>query len=280
MRTPAASSRSGRRNAVSRLLAACLLLAVAGAARPAAAQTGPWVVSERRGHVEFYSEWHCDRAALLRELDAVASELNTLLGIPAPRQPVQIILFASRGNYLRYLSDRLPESRSRVALFYQNGETSQIYVTRSTSLITDLRHEYTHVLLHQHLAFLPLWIDEGLAEYLELPEAERLRAPRAKAVMWKARFGWSPPLSELEMLREPLEMTHQDYAASWAVICFLLNSSPANRQILQDYLDVIARGEAPGRFSRFSSRIAPGVTEEMSSWLRRPEIRLNLIRAD
>ena len=36
---------------------------------------------------------------------------------------------------------------------------------------TDLRHELTHALLHGVLQDVPLWLDEGLAVYFELPPA-------------------------------------------------------------------------------------------------------------
>ena len=40
-------------------------------------------------------------------------------------------------------------------------------------LRTDLRHELTHALLHGVLKDVPLWLDEGLAGFFELPPDAR-----------------------------------------------------------------------------------------------------------
>jgi hypothetical protein len=240
----------------------------------AIAGNGGWVVSERHGNVEIYSQFHLNRAEVMGELRDVESELIRLLGLPGNEQPVQLILFQDHGSYLNYLSARLPESRSRRALFYQNGNTGQIYAIRGRALLTDLRHEYTHALLHQQLRFIPLWLDEGLAEYLETRSTERLATRRAAGLKWKARLGWQASLTDLEALDGPLQMTADDYTQSWAIVCFLANHSPKTRQILQNYVQTIAGGEAPGRFSRFASEELPELGFEVNSYFRKPQIRL------
>ncbi|GIT30210.1 MAG: hypothetical protein Ct9H300mP1_22560 [Planctomycetaceae bacterium] len=37
-----------------------------------------------------------------------------------------------------------------------------------TGFPEDLRHEFTHGVLHSSLKRVPLWLDEGLAEYFEV----------------------------------------------------------------------------------------------------------------
>ena len=54
-----------------------------------------------------------------------------------------------------------------------------VYAYRHPELPIDLRHECTHALLHANLPMVPLWLDEGLAEYFEMPEAERRVRPSA-----------------------------------------------------------------------------------------------------
>jgi len=233
-----------------------------------------WAVSERHGNIEIFSQFHVDRHQLLRELHDVESDVRQLLGLPETADTIQLILFHSRQQYLQHLEAHLPHSKSRRALYYKNGSTGQIYVVRSRELMTDVRHEYTHALLHQHLRFLPLWLDEGLAEYYERREAEQLVTARAKGLKWKARFGWRASLTELESLENSLEMTADDYANSWAIVCYLIHRSPGSRQLLRTYVQTIHRGEAPGRFSRFAARDLPDLEMDLNSYFRKPEIRL------
>ena len=66
----------------------------------------------------------------------------------------------------------------------------------------DLRHEATHALLHVAVGDLPLWLDEGLAEYFEVHRRPSRPAtpstspgcPRTSAT------GWTPDLARLETL--------------------------------------------------------------------------------
>ena len=180
------------------------------------------------------------------------------------------------GSYLQFLENTIPQSRQRKAIFYRNGDVYQVYAYRSRTLITDLRHEVTHAILHQHLPFLPLWIDEGLAEYLEEPEFSRSDSSRTKSARWKARIGWSPSLQALENIPNAESMDADDYRDSWAMTCMLLNESDTSLQALRDYLAVIHQGEAPGLFSKFQKTADSAVFSRANSYFRKMPIRLSL----
>ena len=45
----------------------------------------------------------------------------------------------------------------------------KVFAYKSKALPVDVRHEGTHGLLHAALPMVPLWLDEGLAEYFEVP---------------------------------------------------------------------------------------------------------------
>lgn len=231
-----------------------------------------WVVQEQRGVYELYAEFDPGTPALWMQLNDVQNELQSLLNIKPSGDKIQIMLFSSHARYLQYLNASIPEARQRRAIFFRNGDVFQIYAFRSRSLTTDLRHEFTHALLHQHLQFLPLWIDEGLAEYFEEPSAARLRSGRQSSVRWKTRLGWTPSLRELESIPAASDMTEDDYRDSWAWVSFLLNDSPETRRILADYLQVIAGGEAPGPFSRYLAERAPAAGNRLNSYFRKIQI--------
>jgi hypothetical protein len=53
-----------------------------------------------------------------------------------------------------------------------------VFAYRGEDFETDLRHECTHALLNAALPVVPLWLDEGLAEYFEvLPQSAIARKP-------------------------------------------------------------------------------------------------------
>lgn len=239
------------------------------------AQQSRWVVEDKRGAMEVYAEFDPNLPELWQNVDDVARELKDLLAVEPNGKPIQIILYRDQGSYLRHLASSIPQSRQRKAIFYRNGDVYQVYAYRNRSLMTDVRHEVTHAILHQHLPFLPLWIDEGLAEYLEEPEFLRSGSTRTKSARWKSRVGWSPSLASLEAIPTAESMDANDYTDSWAMICMLLNESVTSRQALRDYLEVIHRGEAPGPFSKFEKTAESGVFSRANFYFRKIPIRLS-----
>jgi hypothetical protein len=257
------------------LHSALRILIFLGLSHLASAQQSRWVVEDKRDSVEVYAEFDPGLRDLWRNVDDVARELKELVAAEPNGKSIQIILFRDQGSYLRYLATTVPQSRQRKAIFYRNGDVYQVYAYRSRTLITDLRHEVTHAILHQHLPFLPLWIDEGLAEYLEEPESARPDSSRTRSARWKARVGWSPSLASLEAIPTAESMDANDYTDSWAMTCLLLNESEASRQALRDYLEMIHRGEAPGPFSKFEKTLESGVFSRANFYFRKTPIRLS-----
>lgn len=241
----------------------------------AQAQQSRWAIEDKRGSIEVFAEFDPGMHHLWQNVDEVARELKVLLAVEPTDQAIQIILFRDEGSYLRYLATTVPQSRQRKAIFYRNGDVYQVYAYRSRTLTTDLRHEVTHAILHQHLPFLPLWIDEGLAEYLEEPESERSGSSRTKTARWKARLGWAPSLQSLENIPSAESMDADEYRDSWAMACLLLNESDTSRKTLRDYLAVIHKGEAPGPFSKWPDAVESGVFSRANSYFRKMSIRLD-----
>lgn len=228
-----------------------------------------WSITDRRENVEVFSEFDPDMEMVWMHLKSVQQEMQQQLGLAATSDSIQIVIFSSRRRYLQYLGDQIRESRFRKALFFRNEDVSQIYAYRSPELLTDLRHEFTHVILHQNLSFVPLWIDEGLAEFLETPPDHRQNSSRIAGARWRARLGGITSLSELENLPSASEMTAENYRDSWTWVYFLLNNSPETREMLQSYLATIARGEAPGPFSQVLRTRVGSPENQINSYFRK-----------
>lgn len=210
-----------------------------------------WLVEEQFETFSLLADFRVDAPEIQTQLMELSSELSDTLEIRPNGEPIQIVLFESRKNYLAYLGPTVPTSRDRRAVFVRKGPLTSIYCYRTDALMADLRHEMTHAILHQHLQFLPLWMDEGLAEYFEESPLQRPSSSRTKSVRFKAAVGWSPDLDRLERIAVALEMNSTDYRDSWALCSFLLNESDASRAFLREYLRLIHDGHAPPRFSEY-----------------------------
>ena len=112
----------------------------------------------------------------------------------------------------------------------------------------DLRHEVTHGYLHTMVPHLPLWLDEGLAEYYEVPRGQAgLNPPHLQCCCGAEKEKqWKPDLAQLEQLNHPSDMTQQHYAEAWAWMHFLLTTTPERRETLCSHLARIRMaGTAP-----------------------------------
>ena len=110
----------------------------------------------------------------------------------------------------------------------------------------DLRHESTHALLHASVAELPLWLDEGLAEYFEGQEVlDGLNPEHLARLPDDLASDWMPDLGRLEHLDDVRQMTPRDYRESWAWVHYLLHSTSENKAALLTYLYDIRNQEEP-----------------------------------
>ena len=102
----------------------------------------------------------------------------------------------------------------------------------------DLRHEVTHGYVHSVVNDIPLWLDEGIAEYFETPRANRgFNSPHFHLLLQKYDGGqWEPDLARLESLRKASELTQLDYAESWLWVHYLLHHDKSSPKLLQNYI--------------------------------------------
>lgn len=222
-----------------------LLVVIASATVAPALAEGRWVETRRIGpllcHAEFPLE---DEREVFARLGELQQELCERLGVPPAREAIAVYLFADRGGYREFVGKRQPELITRKAGYVKNGGAGQVMAYRSASFEVDLRHECTHALLHAALPRVPLWLDEGLAEYFELPPERRFSSPHRQAVVWQSRLGMPVPLDRLEGLASMSDMGRSEYRWSWAWTSFLLDGPPEARAELARYLVQLQTGGA------------------------------------
>lgn len=257
---------------MSRLAPACcwmLLLAAPATARE-------WTDERRLGPLVVRADFSLAAyEGLLAELVELSRELQRMLALPAPREPVEIYLFHDARAYSQFLRAHVPNPPDRRALYLKRQGPGQVLVFRSKELAVDLRHECTHAFLHAGLPLMPLWLDEGLAEYFEVPAAERAFDNPHWNLLLKSQvqLGKVPALAELESRQPPGDLSATEYQQAWSWVHFLLHGPPAARQELMRYVADIAAGEHPGRLGpRLEQRLPQmdaAYLQHFRGWQRR-----------
>jgi hypothetical protein len=187
---------------------------------------------------------------LVPELVQLERDLVELLQLEPRREPVHLLLFEDRASYERYLKRYFRGAPMRRALFIKGTQPGWVFAYLHAEFEVDVRHETTHALLHSRLAVVPLWLDEGLAEYFEVPvERRREGNPHQTVTRWSARFHRAPDLRRLEDLTELREMGSAEYRAAWAWTHFLLHGPTEAHATLVQYLSDIEQVRPTARIS-------------------------------
>lgn len=201
---------------------------------------------------------------LLQELQLLQPELIRTLGVTPASEPMYIYLFSNKEAHRAYLAEHYPNVPYRPALFVKEGGMAGVYAYRHDALDVDLRHECTHALLHASLPMVPLWLDEGLAKYFEVPAEERaFEHPYFGWLRWEMRLGMIRTISDLEGRQELADMGASEYRYSWAWVHFMLHGPETAHATLVQYLADVRRGEIAGNLSERMAVAVPQPTERM-----------------
>ncbi|NLY02387.1 MAG: hypothetical protein GXY83_40395 [Rhodopirellula sp.] len=232
-------------------LAAGVWLAVVACCEATAAETDGW--RDERTLGPFVCRADFDLAQLdpfFTQLELLQSDLNHHLGVRPASEPVELYLFRNERRYREALSRHLPGIPYRRALYVKTGGRGMVLAYWSREIEVDLRHECTHALLHATLPVVPLWLDEGLAEYFEVQREQRaFENQHLGAVRWLARFGITPRLEKLEKKSDVSDMGGAEYRDSWAWVHFMLHGPYLAHDELVRYLADIQNHAPPGILS-------------------------------
>ncbi len=206
-----------------------------------------WPSQRQRPPFFVHADFPLDRLdPLLTELQQLQQELQSRLSLAASTEPIDLYLFSESQVYYDYMHRHFPEVAPRRAMFIKANSPGNVFAFLSPELATDLRHECTHAVLHASLPLVPLWLDEGLAEYFEAPAMMRTfdhphMAATRRGVLW----GRPPSLARLEGLTELEQFGAREYQESWAWVHFLLHGPPSAQSALWHYLRDLEQGRAP-----------------------------------
>jgi hypothetical protein len=260
------------------LLAGChtLRLSTVNGDKPEqpAAPAAPCKHSLRISQYVFYSDFELDRRLpLFKELAGLREQVYRELRLPAANTLVHVYLFPDRGRYETFMKAKYPELPKRRAFFVAQprgmGATEDllVYTYWGERIQEDLRHELTHALLHSVLRDVPLWLDEGLAEYFEVPPG--WKGVNYQHLIHLRREVFQPDLDRLEQLKQVDQMAPAEYRESWAWVHFMLHTRPEARKVLVAYLKELRTTNTPGLLrARLAARVA-NLDAELQSHLTR-----------
>jgi hypothetical protein len=204
---------------------------------PGKGSPGRYVV--RASQYTFTTDFDLSRDdPMILEMDRLRESMVETLGIIPRTTPIRVVIFEDRDRYESFLRSYFPELPDRRAFFIQEGEDQRsVFAVRGERLRSDLRHEVAHALMHSAGCKIPLWLDEGLAEYFESSEMPgQVHVSHVEKLADLRSTGWMPSGRRLESIIDLWQMKPADYRESWLWVHFLLNSTPENRRLIVEAL--------------------------------------------
>lgn len=230
-------------------------------------RTAPPVAPTRnnvlRGQLLIHSDFELPQYhKLLQELTDQRAELTQKLGLPMSDEPIHVYLFDNAQAYEDFIKATYPELPARRAFFMETDSRLAVYAHWSDRVAEDLRHEVTHGYLHSIVPRLPLWLDEGLAEYFEVPpDQDGLNGPHVELLAAAIENGnWKPDLQRLEGLTNLEDLSQSEYAESWLWIHWFMESRE-RRELLKNHLDSLRERRATTPLSTIVNRLEPPTDE-------------------
>lgn len=207
---------------------------------------------------------------LIGELQRLRGSVIEALQLPEQREAIKVYLFGNESSYRWYMQTTWRDLPPRRPYFVGSPKELCVYSFRSSHVEEDLRHEFTHGLLHASLQTVPLWLDEGLAEYFEADprSAEMVSMSNLRELTSALSEGWSPSLYRLELISDFRDLSQRDYAECWAWVHFLLNSTPEARDVLLSYLESMKAQKIPGRFLERLEGSVPSYAGDLNGHVR------------
>jgi hypothetical protein len=199
----------------------------------------------------FFSDVELRRdAPLFKDLANLREQVHRELRLPPSEREVLVYLFENKERYENFIHANHPKLPDRRAFFVaqavRTGGTQDlmVYTYSSDNMQRDLRHELTHAMLHSVLKGVPIWLDEGLAEYFEVPAGQNGVNPKHLEALRKPGVRFD--LDRLERLDEVHQMLPPEYRESWAWVHLMLRSTPQANKALMSYLQDLRTTANPG----------------------------------
>ena len=239
--------------------AALALAALAPAVAAQPAEPESWLAA-RTANFTVYSDAEADRAieiavGLERLRDAFAL-LSPEVSVSSP-VPTRIVAFRDGESFAGYKTVADRDGLKVLGQFLAHRDGNFIALNADPSLVgalATIQHEYVHQLVQHNLPRVPLWFNEGLAEYYSTFAFEGDVAYVGRPVERHLRWLRANPrfsLAEVMAATRESAAEHgaaaagQMYAVSWLMVHYLLSGDADRLDAAADLLFLLDRGEEP-----------------------------------
>ncbi|MGH9467532.1 MAG: hypothetical protein ACRD1Y_09255, partial [Terriglobales bacterium] len=239
-----------------------LALLAAAQARPSQSPAGPWV-EVHSPNFEVYC--HCDAASarnLAGQMERMRQLFHQLLPALAlnSTQPLEIVAVRNWKELHALAPAEFLRDTKISSSIYQPTEFLDFILLRRNALdqpgaFATIYHEYTHYMVDRLPFPMPVWLNEGLAEFLQTARIESANADLGATGSFASQLLHAPRLMPLRQLfavgldspyHFDQEKTSIFYTESWAVVHYLMLADlNQHSHRLQDYLTLVRRGEDP-----------------------------------
>ena len=257
--------RPGKRARLELALAVVCALA-ASSSPPVASAAEKWPAERSAGPFLCHADFSLDsQKDLLAEIEGLQQDIATILGTQEPRENIHLFLFEKPGTYETYMKRYFPRVPARRALYIKGRGPGMVFAHQGTDFEIDVRHESTHALLHASFETVPLWLDEGIAEYFEVPRNKRAsQNPHLATIRALLRQGSSPRLEALEELNDLKAMGRDEYRDAWAWVHFMIHGPREAHAELISYLNDCQSGSETENLSDRLRRRVPDLERRMA----------------
>ena len=247
------------RSSSCKAVAAAGLAVLCGAPAPARAVDPEAWTAVSSPHFTVYTDATPSRggeiAASLERFRAVFAQLSPALELSSPA-PTKILAFRDAESYAPYKTVQDQGAARVLGQFLSHADGNYLTLDAGTSLVGSfavIYHEYVHYFVRHNFPGVPLWFNEGLAEYYSTFATDGERAcvgrPVERHVRWLRRDG---EIGLDEVLAAAGSKTHQGerragrfYAVSWALVHYLLSGETENLDRAADFFLRLRAGEDP-----------------------------------
>lgn len=228
---------------------------VAGAAKPGLAEDWSVVSSP---HFTVYTNAEVARGgeivASLERFRAVFAQLSPEIELSSP-SPTTILAFRDAESYAPYKTVADRQGARILGQFLSHPDGNYLTLDAGTRLVSGfavIYHEYVHYFVRHNFPGVPLWFNEGLAEYYSTfsidDEHVRVGLPVDRHLDWLRHH------SELELdevltatsssgRRHEAQQAGRFYAVSWALVHYLLSAETDRLDRAADFFLRLRDGE-------------------------------------
>ncbi|MDQ7780182.1 MAG: DUF1570 domain-containing protein, partial [Planctomycetota bacterium] len=204
-----------------------------------------------RARADFYGK-HLD---LMRTFYAKQFNVD-----PAAVPKGEVLIFQTQEGYFTY-AELSTDDRAENTLGYYHPFYRQLMLFEDLDMdetLHVLNHEAFHQFIHALIPAIPIWLNEGMAEYFGATTVEKDKIAKTAIVLegrlatlkWALEYGWTPvPFKQimLEGQREFYSATPTlKYAQAWSMVHFMREKEKTRYgPILESYVTMLREGKTP-----------------------------------